>query len=98
MSLPASKFASVGLLVILAGTGCGIVHTHPDCDQIAQQQRTGASDEDVAKSSGYSLADIQSCSETGTSAARETANNFQDRPQLPVAIPNIPGSIVGSFR
>jgi hypothetical protein len=98
MSLLTSKFGGVGLLLIFAGAGCGIVHTHPDCDQIAQQQRTGASDEEVAKGTGYSIVDVQSCSETQSSAARETANNFQDRPQLPVLIPNIPGSIGGSFR
>jgi hypothetical protein len=97
MSLLTSKFASVGLLLIFASAGCGMVHTHPDCDQVAQQQRTGASDEEVAKSSGYSLADVQSCSETESSGGRETANNFQDRPQLPI-IPNIPGSIGGAFR
>jgi hypothetical protein len=87
------KIGVIGLVIFTGGAGCSMIHTHPDCDQVAQQQRAGVSDEEVAKSIGFTLADVQSCSETGSSGERETANNFQDRPQLPVMIPNIPGSI-----
>jgi len=95
-----SKSARVGIALGFAvnviGAGCGMVHTHPDCDQVARQERDGATDQDIAKATGYNLADVQSCSDTTTSNGRETANNFQDRPQLPV-IPNIPGSIGGGI-
>ena len=63
MSLDAGKIAALGLLTFAAGAGCSMIHTHPDCDQVAQEERTGESDEEVAKSSGFALADIQSCSE-----------------------------------
>lgn len=87
------KIGAIGLAILAVGAGCSMIHTHPDCDQVAQQQRTGESDEEVAQATGFTVADIQSCAETGSSRERETANNFQDRPQLPVMIPNIPGSI-----
>ncbi|HVN26991.1 MAG TPA: hypothetical protein VMT64_00820 [Candidatus Binataceae bacterium] len=86
-----------GWISVVAVAGCGAIHTHPDCDEVARQQRDGAADEDIAKATGYSLVDVQSCSDTLSSGAREAANNFQDRPQLPV-IPNFPaGAFVGSF-
>jgi hypothetical protein len=93
MSLLSSKFAGVGLVLIVGITGCGMVH-HVDCDQVSQQQRGGATDEEVAKATGISVDDVQSCSQTGSSGSRETANNYQDQPHLPV-LPNIPGSIGG---
>jgi hypothetical protein len=94
MSLLQSKFAIVGCILIAGVAGCGMIHAHVDCDQVSQQQRGGASDEDVAKATGYTVDDVQSCSESGASGSRETANNYQDQPHLPV-MPMIPGSIGG---
>jgi hypothetical protein len=94
MSLLQSKFAIVGCILLATVAGCGMVHAHVDCDQVSQQQRGGATDEDVAKATGYTLDDVQSCSESGASGSRETANNYQDQPHLPV-VPIIPGSIGG---
>jgi len=96
MSLLTPKFAGVGLILVLGVAGCGMVHTHVDCDQVSQHQRSGESDEDVAKATGYDLAEVQSCSQTGSSGGRETANNYQDQPHLPV-VPVIPGSIGGAI-
>ena len=89
--LPAN-LAGVGLILIVCAVGCGMIHTHPDCDEVARQQRSGETDEDIAKATGFSFADVQSCSETGSSGGRETAGNRQDRPQLP-EIPNVPNSV-----
>jgi len=87
------RVSLAGVLVpIIWIAGCGVIHTHPDCDEVARQQRSGETDQDIAKAIGLSLADVQSCSETSSSGGRETAGNFQDRPQLPV-IPNIPASV-----
>jgi hypothetical protein len=99
MSLLRADFAAVGLMLLVGVIGCGMIHTHPDCDEVARQQRSGETDEDIAKAIGYSLADVQSCSETGSSGGRETAGNLKDRPQLPV-IPNVPSSVgrVPTFR
>ena len=94
MSLLQSKFAGIGLLVVVGIAGCGMVHGHVDCDQVSQQQRGGASDEEVATATGLSLADVQSCSQTESSGGRETANNYQDQPHLPV-VPVIPAGALG---
>jgi hypothetical protein len=93
MSLLQSKFASLGLLLVIGIAGCGMVHSHVDCDQVAQQQRGGSSDEEVAKATGVSITDVQSCSQT-ESGGRETANNYQDQPHLPV-VPVIPAGALG---
>src|SRR5580658_736487 len=95
MSLLTSKFAGVGLVLIVGITGCGMIHAHVDCDQVSQQQHSGESEEEVAKATGISVDDVQSCSQTGSSGSRETANNYQDQPHLPV-LPNIP-SIGGAI-
>ena len=87
MNLYRWSFAGVGLILMLAVAGCGIA-SHVDCDQVAQQQRAGTSDTDIAQQTGHSVADVQACSETGSSGGRETANNYQDAPRLP-NIPNI---------
>jgi len=89
-----SKFPGVGLIIAIGVAGCGMVHSHVDCDQVAQQQRSGSDDAEIAKTTGYSVADVQSCSEVGTSRGRETANNYQDQPNLPV-VPMLGG---GSIR
>jgi|SRR5271156_3456044 hypothetical protein len=97
MSFHTAKFAAVGLLAVLAA-GCGMVGTHADCDQVSQQQRGGASDADIAKATGYSLTDVQSCSQTGSSGGRETANNYQDQPQLPAIPVTVPAGAMGGAR
>ena len=97
MSFHTAKFAAVGLLAVLAA-GCVMVGTHADCDQVSQQQRGGASDADIAKATGYSLTDVQSCSQTGSSGGRETANNYQDQPQLPAIPVTVPAGAMGGAR
>lgn len=94
MNLFISSFVGVGLLMF-AGAGCGMVAPHADCDQVSQQQRGGASDAEIAKATGYSLADVQSCSQTGSSGGRETANNYQDQPHLPAIPVSIPAGAIG---
>jgi len=84
MILFKATFATAGLLLTLCLAGCGMVHSHVDCDQVTQQQRSGSDDAEIAKATGFSVSDIQSCSEVGTSGGRETANNYQDQPHLPV--------------
>jgi hypothetical protein len=95
MSLFKSKFAGLGLIVAVGLAGCGAVHTHIDCDQVSQQQRGGENDADIAKTAGFTVADVQSCSQTGSSGGRETANNYQDQPHLPV-MPMIGGGSISS--
>ncbi len=92
------KLACVGMVLILGAAGCGMVSTHADCDQVAQQQRGGATDADIAKATGYSLADVQSCSTTGSSGGRETANNYQDQPRLPAIPVTVPAGALGGAR
>ena len=58
----------------------------------------GATDADIAKTTGYTLADVQSCSETGSSGGRETANNYQDQPRLPAIPVTIPAGALGGVR
>ena len=84
MSLHKSSAVSVALLLVVGLAGCGMVHSHVDCDQVSQQQRGGESDADIAKATGLTLADVQSCSQTVSSGGREAANNYQDQPHLPV--------------
>jgi len=84
-------FATVTLTVVLAASGCAALR-HIDCDQVAEQQRTGTADAEIAQQTGFSVADVQSCSQTASSGGRETANNYQDAPHLPV-IPNLTGII-----
>ena len=93
MSLLKSRFAGVGLILIIATAGCGMIQGHVDCDQVLQQLRGGENDADIAKATGYSLADVQSCSQTSSSGGRETANNYQDQPHLPF-IPTITGGSI----
>jgi hypothetical protein len=79
MNLLRADFAGVGLMLLVGATGCGMIHTHPDCDEVARQQRPGETEGDIAKAIGYSLADVQSCLETGSSGGRETAGNLKDQ-------------------
>jgi len=95
MSLLQAKLAGIGLILVFGTAGCGMIHSHVDCDQVSQQQRNGSSDQEVAKATGYSLDDVQSCSQTGTSGGRETANNYQDQPHLPV-MPTLTGGSIGA--
>jgi len=93
MSFFKSKFSRVGLILAVGLAGCGAVHSHIDCDQVSQQQRGGDNDADIAKATGFSVADVQSCSQTGSSGGRETANNYQDQPHLPY-VPMITGGSI----
>jgi hypothetical protein len=93
MSLLKSSFTSIGLILLVGVAGCGLVQPHVDCDQVSQQQRSGENDADIAKATGFSVADVQSCSQTGSSGGRETANNYQDQPHLPIVPMITSGSI-----
>jgi hypothetical protein len=95
MNFYKSSFAAVGLFLMVAVTGCGIITPHADCDQVAQRQRSGATDTEIAQSSGYTLAEVQSCSQTGPAGGRETANNYQDQPQLPAIPMSVPAGAIG---
>ena len=95
MRLLKSSFAGVGLMLLVGVAGCGMVGPHIDCDQVSQQQRSGADDADIAKAIGFTVADVQSCSQTGSSGGRETANNYQDQPHLPI-IPMISGGSIST--
>ena len=97
MNLHKSICAGVGLLLMSGVAGCGMVTPHADCDQVAQQQRGGATDADIAKATGYSVDQIQSCSQTGSSGGRETANNYQDQPRLPAIPVTIPAGAIGTL-
>ena len=88
------KSSLVGASLLTLLTGCGMVAPHADCDQVSQQQRSGASDAEIAKATGYSVAAVQSCSQTGSSGGRETANNYQDQPRLPAIPVTIPAGAV----
>jgi hypothetical protein len=90
-----SGFAGVSLLMIVGVAGCGVIAPHIDCDQVSQQQRGGENDADIAKATGFTVADVQSCSQTGSSGGRETANNYQDQPHLPL-VPMIGGGSISS--
>ncbi len=70
---------------------------HADCDQVAQQQRGGATDADIAKATGYTVDQVQSCSQTGSSGGRETAHNYQDQPRLPAIPVTIPSGAIGTL-
>jgi hypothetical protein len=41
---------------------------------------------------------VQSCSQTGSSGGRETANNYQDQPQLPAIPVTVPAGAMGGAR
>jgi hypothetical protein len=94
MDLRKFGLAGVGAILLSAVTGCGLVQGHVDCDQVSQQQRGGQSDNEIAQASGLSLDQVQSCSQTGSSGGRETANNYQDQPHLPI-VPMISGGALG---
>ncbi len=95
MNLYQSICASVGLLITIGSAGCGMVTPHADCDQVAQQQRGGATDADIAKATGYTVDQVQACSQTGSSGGRETANNYQDQPRMPAIPVSIPAGAIG---
>jgi hypothetical protein len=63
------------LIPIICSAGCGAIHSRPDCDEVARQQPSGETDQDVATAIGVSLAYVQSCSETTSSGRRRTAAN-----------------------
>ena len=85
---------SAALVLAIAISGCGLVGTHIDCDQVAQQQRSGASDTEIAQQTGFTVADVQSCSQAASSGGRERESNYSEQPNLPI-VPNITsGSIV----
>jgi hypothetical protein len=95
MNLQKPNFAGIGAILLLGLAGCGMVTPHADCDQVSQQQRGGANDADIAKATGYSVNEVQACSQTGSSSSRETANNYQDQPHLPAIPVSIPASAIG---
>ena len=94
MKLSKSILAGFGLVLTMGIAGCGAIGHHVDCDQVSQAQRSGQSDTEIAQASGFSVDQVQSCSQTGSSSGRETANNYQDQPRLPAMIPNIPSSAI----
>lgn len=94
MDLLKFSFAGVGVILLSAVAGCGLVQSHVDCDQVSQQQRSGQSDTEIAQATGFSVDQVQSCSQTGSSGGRETANNYQDAPHLP-PLPTISGGSLG---
>lgn len=79
------------IILAIASGGCGLVGTHIDCTQVAQQQRAGQSNQEIASSMGFSTADVQSCSDT--TPKREASNSNYDQPLMPT-IPNIPPGAV----
>jgi hypothetical protein len=91
------------LLAAFAVSGCGLVAPHIDCDKVAEQQRAGVPDPEIAQQTGFTVADVQSCSQAASSGGRERESNYSEQPRLPV-IPNIsagsvsPGSIGGGIR
>ena len=89
-------FATATLMLIATVSACGLVKPHVDCDQVSQQQRSGTSDENIAQATGFTVADVQSCSQTSSSGGRETANNYQDQPHLPY-VPSIPSGAITRF-
>jgi len=94
MNLFKSTLAGFGLALTIGVGSCGLVSPHADCDQVAQQQRSGQSDTQIAQAQQVSIDQVQACSQTGSSGGRETANNYQDQPRLPAMIPNIPSSAI----
>jgi hypothetical protein len=103
MRIVSITLASAAMAVLVIGSGCGLIAPHIDCDQVAQQQRSGVSDTEIAQQTGFTVADVQSCSQTASSGGRERESNYSEQPRLPV-IPNInagsvsPGSIGGGMR
>jgi uncharacterized protein YceK len=95
MRLVSRSLASAALGFALAISGCGLVGTHIDCDQVAQQQRAGTSDAEIAQQSGFTVADVQSCSQAAAAGGRERESNYAEQPRLPV-IPNIPSGSITS--
>src|SRR3977135_4157980 len=57
MSLLKSKLAGVALILIVGTAGCGMIQPHVDCNQVSLQQRGGENDAEIAKATGYSVAD-----------------------------------------
>jgi hypothetical protein len=90
------SLAGAGLMLIFTANACGLVKPHVDCDQVAQEQRAGTSDENIAQTTGFTVTDVQSCSQTASSGGKETANNYQDQPHLPY-VPSIPSGAITRF-
>lgn len=86
------RAGTCGAIVLsIALGGCGLIGPHIDCTQVAQQQRSGASKQEIASSMGFSVADVESCSET--TPKREASNSSYDQPLMPI-IPNISSGAV----
>ncbi len=69
------------LALALTLSGCGLIASHIDCTEVAQQQRSGASNQEIASSMGYNVADVESCSDT--TPKREASNSDYDQPLMP---------------
>jgi hypothetical protein len=83
----------VAVIVIASALGgCGLIAPHIDCTQVAQQQRTGQSNQEIASSMGFTVGDVESCSDT--TPKREASNSNYDQPLLPTIV-NLSGSGVG---
>jgi hypothetical protein len=96
MRIVSITLAGAAVAVAVMVSGCGMIAPHIDCDQVAQQQRSGVSDTEIAQQAGFTVADVQSCSQTASSGGRERESNYSEQPRLPV-IPNInSGSIAPS--
>ncbi len=76
--------ASIAVTLVIAVSGCGLVGTHIDCDQVAQQQRAGVSDEQIAKDAGFHVADVQYCSQADYETER--SENYSEPPRMPVLV------------
>ena len=84
---------STSLMLIFGFAGCASMGTHVDCGQVARDHRSGINDTLIAQQNGVSVAEVQSCSATGSSGGPETANNYQDQPRLP-NIPMVPAGAI----
>ncbi len=89
-SIDHACLCGVVVLALVLG-GCGLIAPHIDCTQVAQQQRSGASKQEIASSMGFTVADVESCSET--TPRREASYSNYDQPLLPT-IPNVPPGAV----
>ena len=83
----------LGIAIIALTTGgCGLVSPHIDCTQVAQQQRAGQSKQEIASSMGFTVGDVESCSDT--MPKREASNSNYNQPLLPTIV-NLSGAGVG---
>jgi protein involved in sex pheromone biosynthesis len=76
--------------------GCASLQ-HVDCDQVVQQRRAGQTDPEIAQNTGFSVNDVQECTESGNLAANSADSNdqnYSEPPRIPM-IPSINSGSVG---